>query len=70
MVRGELLGETISYGGKSNLANTDVELVMKLWKLTRCMLGKFSWFCCRLLTFLSLFSPKLLSGPLLKCQTV
>ena len=44
MVRGELLEETISYGGKSNLANTDVELVMKLWKLTLCMLGNFNAF--------------------------
>ena len=30
--------------------------------LTLCMLGKFSYFCCRLLTFFNYFSQKILSG--------
>ena len=60
MVRGELLGETISYGGKSNLANTDVEPVMKLWKLTRCMLGNFMVLLSSTDVFITV-SPKRLS---------
>ena len=38
--------------------------------LTRCMLGNFSCFCCRLLTFQNKLFQKILSGTLSEYQTV
>ena len=53
-----------------NLLIPQMSAAVMIGALTLCMLGNFSCFCCRLLTFFKMnFFEKILSGTLSECQT-